>query len=325
MKKRSSGKSILFPCVVLILVLVMLFSGLRILESTVFLKGEELPIASKTIERDGIKYFPRQDITVVMLLGIDQNGKVESSNAYNNPGASDVVSLLIFDEKNENLRILCLNRDTMLEMPILGIGGKQAGTAFQQLALSHTYGSGLEDSCVNTRKTVSSFLYGLEIDYYISLNMDAIALLNDAVGGVTVTVTEDFSNVDPTIGMGEVTLRGQQAVSFVRGRGGVGDELNVSRMERQKEYLGSFMEAFLSKKDAGVAFLTEVYDQVTPYSVTDCSITVLEDMVSRYGDYPIVEIVSPAGENRKGEVYMEYYVDEEALDDLILRLFYAPK
>ena len=224
----------------------------------------------------------------------------------------------------------------MLEMPILGIGGKQAGTAFQQLALSHTYGSGLEDSCVNTRKTVSSFLYGLEIDYYISLNMDAIALLNDAVGGVTVTVTEDFSNVDPllkeqknqvdhTIGMGEVTLMGQQAVSFVRGRGGVGDELNVSRMERQKEYLGNFMEAFLSKKDAGVAFLTEVYDQVTPYSVTDCSITVLEDMVSRYGDYPIVEIVSPAGENRKGEVYMEYYVDEEALDDLILRLFYAPK
>ena len=109
MKKRSSGKSILFPCVVLILVLVMLFSGLRILESTVFLKGEELPIASKTIERDGIKYFPRQDITVVMLLGIDQNGKVESSNAYNNPGASDVVSLLIFDEKNENLRILCIS------------------------------------------------------------------------------------------------------------------------------------------------------------------------------------------------------------------------
>jgi LCP family protein required for cell wall assembly len=303
----------------------MLISGLQILESTVFHQGTDPTIATKTIERDGVKYFPRQDITVVMLLGIDQTGKVEPSNSYNNYGASDVVSLLIFDETNQQTRILCLNRDTMLEMPILGIGGKKAGTAFQQLALSHTYGSGLEDSCANTRETVSNFLYGLQIDYYLSLNMDAIALLNDAVGGVTVTVTDDFSQIDPSIVKGEVTLTGQQAITFVRGRGGVGDQLNVSRMERQKEYMGGFMKAFKAKQDAGIEFLVSSYEEAMPYMVTDCSLTVLEDITRRYGDYPIVEIVSPEGENRKGETYMEYYVDEQKLDELILRLFYAPK
>lgn len=325
MKKRSSGKSILFPCIILVLVLIMMISGLRILESTVFHKGEDPTIASRTIERDGVKYFPRQDIVVLMVLGIDQFGQVQPSQSYNNPGASDVVSLLIFDETNEEIRILCLNRDTMLDMPILGIGGKKAGVAFQQLALSHTYGSGMEDSCENTRETVSTFLYGLQIDYYMSLNMDAIALLNDAVGGVTVEVKDDFSEIDPSIGMGQVKLMGQQAITFVRGRGGVGDQLNVSRMERQKEYMAGFMEAFQSKEDAGISFLVSAYEQTTPYMVTDCSLTVLQDMAQRYGDYPIVEVVSPAGENRKGETYMEYYVDEEALDELILRLFYAPK
>jgi LCP family protein required for cell wall assembly len=210
-------------------------------------------------------------------------------------------------------------------MPILGIGGKKAGTAFQQLALSHTYGSGLEDSCANTRETVSNFLYGLQIDYYLSLNMDAIALLNDAVGGVTVTVTDDFSQIDPSIVKGEVTLTGQQAITFVRGRGGVGDQLNVSRMERQKEYMGGFMKAFKAKQDAGIEFLVSSYEEAMPYMVTDCSLTVLEDITRRYGDYPIVEIVSPEGENQKGETYMEYYVDEQKLDELILRLFYAPK
>ena len=325
MQKRSSGKSFLFPCVVLILVTVMLISGLRILESTVLRQGMDPTIASKTIERDGVKYFPRQDITVVMILGIDQMGKVESSNSYNNPGASDMVALLVFDEKNKESRILCLNRDTMLEMPILGIGGKKAGTAFQQLALSHTYGSGLADSCENTRETVSNFLYGLQIDYYVSMNMDAIAILNDAVGGVTVTVKDDFSDLDPTIGMGEVTLFDQQAITFVRGRGGVGDQLNVSRMERQKAYLGGFMEAFAAKKDVGISFLLDAYEQAGPYMVTDCSVTVLQDITQRYSDYPIVEIISPEGENRKGEIYMEYYVNEQKLDELILRLFYAPK
>ena len=325
MKKRSSGKDILFPCVVLILVIVMLISGLQILESTVFHQGKEPTIATKTIERDGVKYFPRQDITVVMVLGIDQMGKVESSNSYNNLGASDVVALMIFDEKNKESRILCLNRDTMLEMPILGIGGKKAGTMTAQLALSHTFGSGLEDSCENTRETVSNFLYGLEIDYYVSMNMDAIALLNDSVGGVTVTVTDDFSEIDPTIGMGEVKLMGQQAITFVRGRGGVGDQLNVSRMERQTEYINGFMEAFLGKREEGISFLFSAYEQAMPYMVTDCSLTVLQDITQRYANYPVVEIVSPEGENRKGETYMEYYVDEEKLDDLILRLFYAPK
>ena len=67
------------------------------------------------------------------------------------------------------------------------------------------------------------------------MNMDAIATMNDAVGGVKVTVTEDFSKVDPTIPMGEAILRGQQAINYVRTRKNVGDQLNLSRIERQKE------------------------------------------------------------------------------------------
>ena len=325
MKKRSSGKDVLFPCVVLFLVIVMLISGLRILESTVFHQGTDPTIASKTIERNGVKYFPRQDIMTIMLVGIDQNGEVKPSDSYQNPGAADMIALMILDEKKQECRVLCLNRDTMLEMPILGIGGKQAGTAFQQLALSHTYGSGMADSCANTKRTVSNFLYGIDIDYYMSMNMDAIAILNDAVGGVTVTVTDDFSQIDPSIGMGEVTLMGQQAISYVRGRGGVGDQLNVSRMERQKAYMGGFVKSLLNQKDQDVSVLYAAYEQALPYMVTDCTLTVLQDVLQRYAGYPIVEIVAPEGENRKGETYMEYYVDEQKLDDLILRLFYAPK
>ena len=41
--------------------------------------------------------------------------------------------------------------------------------------------------------------------------------------------------------------------------------------------------------------------------------------------YNIMEVISPKGENKVGEKYMEFYLDEEALDEVILRLFYAPK
>ena len=327
MKKCDQAQKLVHFFLILILVLVFLISGLRILESTVFSSGQNQgeTFERKTITRDGVEYFPRQDITVMLVMGIDQEGPVQDSGHYRNSGAADVVMLLIFDEKDENGRILYLNRDTMLRMPVLGMGGKQAGTNYGQLALAHTYGSGLEDSCENTKNAVSAFLNGISIDYYIAANMDAISILNDAVGGVTVTVEDDFSDVDPSISKGTMTLRGEQAVSFVRSRKGLGDQLNLSRIRRQKTYIEGFSHAFHKSMEENSEFVVKVYDQVSPYLVSDCSVNTISGMLSRYKGYEIVEIVTPEGENVLGEEYYEFHVDEESLDRLILRLFYAPK
>ena len=327
MKKRTNAGKIAYTLAVLILVLVMIISGLLILESTVFASGQDQTEISKrkTITRDGVEYFPRQDVTVVLVLGIDQYGPVESSNYYRNHGAADSIMLLVFDETNKDCTVLYLNRDTMLDMDVLGIRGEYAGTAYGQLALAHTYGSGMEDSCENVKNTLMNFLHGLTIDYYVAMNMDAIPIFNDAVGGVTVNVKDDFSKVNPTITMGELTLRGDQVIDYVRTRKDVGDQKNVTRMERQKEYVDGFLNALLEKEQENVEFAMSLYEQVSPYIVTDCSSTTLSGMLDRYVDFTIREVVTPEGENRIGEEYYEFYPDEEKLDELILRIFYAPK
>ena len=244
MKKRETLKNAAFFAVILILVLVFLISGLHILESTVLQNGDiQETTGKKTIVRNGVEYFPRQDITVMLVMGID---------------------------------------------------GRPAGNNFGQLALSHTFGNGLERSCENVKKTVSDFLYGLQIDYYVSMNMDAIATMNDAVGGVKVTVTEDFSKVDPTIPMGEVILRGQQAINYVRTRKNVGDQLNLSRIERQKDYIQGFFTAFKASAQ-NANFLVDAYEEISPYIVTDCSTNALSGIVSRYEDYDLRQIVPPQG------------------------------
>ena len=316
----------MFFCVVLILVLAIVISGLHILESTVLFNGGEQSgsTQSKTIVRDGVAYFPRQDIKTMLVLGIDEDGPVKDSGSYNNKGEADMVSVVIFDEKNQRVDVLALNRDTMVNMPVLGIGGKQAGTTFGQLALSHTYGSGLEDSCENTRKTVSDLLYGISIDYYLAMNMDAISIMNDQVGGVTVEITEDFSRVDPSIGMGEVRLTGEQALNYVRIRKDVGDQMNLSRMDRHKAYMEGFLKA-LKQANQDEEFVFTAYDAVSPYIVTDCSAKVLSGMLSRYSDYTLGTVVTPEGENTLTETYYEFHADEEKLDEMILQLFYAPK
>lgn len=327
MSRKEQAKKIGFVCLVLILVLVILISGLRILESTAFLKGQtgEGQIASKTIERNGVKYFPRQDITVMLIIGIDEVGPVKDSGSYNNTGEADMIALAVFDETNEQMDILYINRDTMVDMPVLGIGGKPAGTANRQIAVSHTYGSGLEDSCENTKKTVSDLLYGLPINYYVAMNMDAIPILNDAVGGVTVTVVDDFSDVNPNILMGQTTLMGQDALDYVQERREVGDQKNTSRMERQKEYMKNFLSAFKSKTSASDMFVLNTYEQVSDYIVTDLVANSMSSIWNKYADYQLDEVVTLQGENTLENGHYAFILDEAALDALILKMFYAPK
>ena len=327
MRRKGQARKLVYICLILILVLVILFSGLQILESTVFSKGQAQggQSTSKTIERDGVAYFPRQDITVMLLMGIDEFGPVKDSGSYNNTGEADMVSLVIFDETHRKMDILYINRDTMVEMPVLGLGGKPAGTAYRQLALSHTYGSGLQDSCENTRKTVSDLFYGLPIHYYIAMNMDAIPLLNDAVGGVPVTVVDDFSQVNTDIPMGETVLKGKAALDFVQVRREVGDQDNISRMERQKEYMKNFLTAFTEKTEESDLFVLETYEQVTDYIVTDLVASSMSNIWNKYSDYTLDDVVTLQGENVLNEGHYEFVLDEAALDQLILQMFYAPK
>ena len=326
-KKDGLLKEAAFLLAILVLLAVALFSILQILEKTVFYRppGEEETVVRKTVTHNGVDYYPRQDITTILVMGIDRFGVVEDSGASSNSGHNDLTVLLIVDESRQVCDVLHINRDTMMEVRMLGLDGRFAGTWFGQLAVAHTSGTGLKDSAENVAETLSDFLGGVRIDHYVAMNMDAIAILNDAVGGVTVTVTEDFSAVDPEIPMGEVKLMGNHALNFVRTRKDVGDQLNLSRIERHKEYMDGFVEAFRAKRATGADFILDAYEAVAPYMVTDCSANLIASMIQRYEDYQIGQILSPAGENVMGETYFEFHADEAALKELVLQLFYAEK
>ena len=327
MKRKRSFFGVVKGCILLALVVVILYCGLQILESTVLSTGGEVTDSgtSKTIVRDGVEYYPRQDIVVMMVLGIDQYGPVESSNYYRNDGAADSIMLLLFDETNETCTVLYLDRDTMLEMEVLGVRGEYAGTTYGQLALAHTYGTGLEDSSLNMKNTLMNFLPGMTIDHYVTMHMDVIPILNDAVGGVTVNVKDDFSKVNPSITMGELKLQGDQVIDFVRTRKDVGDQTNTTRMTRQKEYVDGFLHELKHREEENIEFAVELYDEVAPYIVTDVSVEDFSKILEHYARYELVEVVVPEGEHKIVDGHYQCHTDQEKLDALILRLFYAPK
>ena len=327
MNRSDKLKKIGFILLGILLIGVVIYSGFRFLEATVFLDDEKSPSKSpsKTIVVDGVKYFPKQDIETFLIIGVDEDGEMIRRETLENEGMADAIMLAVFNRTDETIDIISLNRDSMTDISVRGLDGRKVDSMNAQLALSYAYGDGMESSCENTIEAVSKMLYGIEIDHFMALNMEAIKVLNDAVDGVTVDVWDDFSAVDPSIYMGRVTLYGDQALTYIRARKDVGDQLNVNRMERQQEYMESFFYALKYAVEMDSEFAIKHYEDLTKYMVTDCSVTTMSSMLERYGAYELGEIVTPEGENVRGEKYMEFYVDEDSLQDLVLEHFFAEK
>lgn len=291
-------------------------------EMTSEVSHEEFQVPNGWVEYEGEWYAPKTALDTMLVIGIDQMGPVKDSESYNNSTQADFLVLVVFDTEREEISLLQINRDTMVDLPVYGIRGEYIGTQLQQIALSHTWGSGLHDSCINTVMAVSDYLNQTRINHYISINMGAIPQLNDLLGGVTVTVEDDFSDIDPTLVKGQtITLNGQQAMNFLRTRKDVGDSSNLNRMNRHRQYLSAAWEQAQKVKD-NQQWKAEDMLSLSSYILTDCSINKLSEMSESYSDYSFVGIHVIDGEARLGDEFMEFYADPKSLNDEIIALFY---
>ena len=276
------------------------------------------------IKYDGKLYEKRYGITTVLVMGIDSfENNTEELNSYNNSNQADFLMLLIIDRDKKLCSAVHINRDTMADVTVLGIGGKVVGTVREQIALSHTYGSGLHDSCRNTVRAVSSRLFGVDIDHYISLTMDAVGKINDAVGGVEVEILDDFSEIDPAMQKGKtLLLNGEQALLYVRMRAGLEDSTNLHRMERQRQYLDVFapkMIEYLSANSKNGEALTE---SLSSDITTDFDLAQLDDMFSLVKNYTVGEFYALEGEQTLNDRYIEFHVNDESAKKLLIDLMY---
>ena len=273
---------------------------------------------------NGTAYARQEGLETVLLLGVDKF-EGETPEGYINNQQADFLLLLVMDKQHETCTPIQLNRDTMTQIQILGVTGEPAGTFTGQLALAHTYGSGEEDSCENTVLAVENLLYGVGIDHYVSLTMDGVALLNDLVGGVTVEVLDDFSGIDDSLVQGEtVTLQGQQALTYVRSRGGLEDSSNLRRMERQRQYLAALQQQLKAAVQQEDGFTLDALLQLNEYMVSDCTVNQLSDLGDSLAIYQVSDILTTPGDAQEGEEFMEFTVDEAALQQLVMDVFYEP-
>lgn len=274
----------------------------------------------------GVEYALKPRVESLMLIGLDKFESDITSESYNNDRQADFIVLLVFDHEAKKCSALQINRDTMTDMSILGIGGKRIDTINQQIALSHTYGDGGKISCRNSAEALSNLLFGIRIDHYASVTMDAVSIYNDLVGGVELEVLDDFSSVDSDLVKGKtVKLSGSQALTYVRARQGMEEPTNTSRMVRQRQYLNALFEQSKKVSANDKEFLVKAFLQISDYLVRDMTEQRMLELAGNLSEYEFTGIQQIEGESKAGEKFMEFYPDQEKLKKMIIDIFYTRK
>ena len=287
-------------------------------------EGEELDdsYVSGTVFIDGEEYVPKKNIKSFLVIGVDKKGQFKDSGTFENDELCDFLALIVFDSDAKTYKVIHINRDTMTPVKKLGERGETVSTRVMQIALAHTYGNGLEKSCDNTVDAVSNLLYGVNIDRYYAITMSAVAGAADYVGGVPVTITEDMTAVNEKFTEGaEIVLKGDDALDYVRARGGVGDQTNLSRMDRQKRFVSSLMDV-IEAEELTDEYVAGLFKKIGNYSLTDITANELPDLAEWLEEYSYGGIVSPEGEAVYDGSHICFYVEDETLKDLVTDYFY---
>lgn len=288
------------------------------------LEGRFEPALSTTYNGRTYEYAAGR-FTNILLIGVDREELTDVAAGVRDGGQADFMLLLVVDGKNRTITPIQLDRDTYTTVQVYGAFGNPAGEREMQMGLAYAFGDGSAAGCKNTAKAVSDLLGGIPIDYYFALDMDGIAVFNDALGGVTVTLEDDFSAMDPEMTPGKtITLTGEQAEIFVRSRRSMSVGTNQARMQRQRSFMYAAMNIFYAKMEEDLNFFGSFLDTIASHTYMNMERGWLINLAYTMSKYEQQDMVTFVGEHTIGaDGFMEFHPDCDALQAKIIEIFYS--
>lgn len=172
---------------------------------------------------------------------------------------TDTIMLIRIPNDGSSATAVSIPRDSYVQVP--GVGKSKINAAYgetKEIEREKLIEQGADPHKVETESTQAgrhalldsvTQLTGITVDHYAEVGLLGFVLLTDAVGGVPVCLNEPVD--EPMSGAhftaGEQTLKGADALSFVRQRHGL-QRGDLDRIVRQQAYLASLAHEVLSAK-----------------------------------------------------------------------------
>ena len=279
----------------------------------------------RIINYKGDSYVFNNDIAALTLIGVD-NGHGPDKDLK----MADAIYVLAINTKNGKVKILNISRDIITDVNVYSQEGAFIDTERIQIAYSNAYCEKGSTGGYNTNTSVSRLMFGLPMENYFEINLNGVTTLNDAVGGVKVTSALTFTSPEDgrTINEGEeVTLHGREAEYYVRRRDITELESNNDRMQRQQEYIMSFLGSIIPEAKKNPGIIPDLYSAIKQNSETSLKASELiyfaSSAIANIHSLSDIEIVKFDGEITKG-INAEMHVSDDEILSKMLDIFYVP-
>ena len=345
--------ALLFICMVLIGTLLVLKeigqSSLRNVNKAVItgrnIDGKDI---TEAIQYKDSQFVYNQDLINILVLGVDNAESISREVVPGNLGQTDAMYLVSLDMNTKDIHVMGIPRDTVAPISIVTKDNVVGGIVPMQITLQYAYGNNVKSGANMSAQAVSTLMENIPIQDVCVINWDTVAVLNDAIGGVTVTIQDDFTDesgeeVAPEFYQGNtVTLKGEQAWLFVKER-----DCNVfgsalERVSNQEQYIDAFINQTKHQFKKDIFLPAEMYIKML---TSDCYYSTLKAsecvyLVSQLQEFHISKEnidtlpgnvekgVIYMGENRDIEVetgYEEFHVNQDELRELLISRFYVKK
>ncbi|MEO6860228.1 MAG: LCP family protein [Microcoleus sp.] len=259
----------------------------------------------------------------ILVLGLkvltsDLEGHPDTEKGYDVwqnsfKGLTDTMMLLRFDPQTKKITVLSIPRDTRTYVENRGIA---------KINEALYYGGP-----ASAAKAVSGLLGGVGIDRYVTINVQCIQSLVDALGGITLNVPKDMKYTDESqhlyidLKAGKQLLNGEQIVQYLLYRH---DDLgDIGRVQRQQLLMRDFVE---QEVNVGLlAKMPKILSVIQSHIDTNLSI---EELVALAGfatqtDRAGIEMLMVPG---KFSTYQEYKAsfwlpDQNAIETMVAEHF----
>ncbi|SHJ15029.1 transcriptional attenuator, LytR family [Clostridium amylolyticum] len=312
-EKRQKKKNKSLKAISTIFIIVMLLLGVLLVVETCYLgkiksvklNESDISISSipKTIENDEGKEISRNEVTNILLLGVD-----------NQEDASDSIIVISLDDTKKQIKMSSLLRDTYVFY---------GDDKVNKLNYAYHYGS-----AVNSVKVVNEE-FKLDIKDFVKIDFGGLANIIDTIGGVEVDIKHNEVSLlnsyvksmskaaeisyTPISKSGKQILNGQQAVAYSRIRY-VGN-YDYERTERQRRVLNAVFDKI---KNTPITKYPDLVSKLAPYLETSLSNTEMLSLCSKvmmYGKNGIKETRCPYDDLKtdseiKGIFYLKWDKDK---------------
>ena len=202
---------------------------------------------------------------LILMVGVDKNGDDDNNTDFTR---TDTIMLLRADTKSGEIELLSIPRDSRIKIR----------DNFDKVNHAHAYG-GIE----LTMQTLRTFL-GLDIDYYVQVNYQALINIVDALGGVDYDVPPgiEIDKGKVQIKPGPNHLDGNEVMWYLRTRN-IYDNGDIGRVNTQQAFVKAMVDEMV-KKSKDINLMTFISNYLR-YVKTNLPMTAMMDLAGNINNF----------------------------------------